>query len=167
LLFKKERLDMKLRKVFVVALLGLSLVLGQAGLTSPAILERASQLLNLNNVLANPITLSAMKQRLPSGGTVAYTLPSGQAFLLTKTSWHITASDLTLSGDVLMTIGNYYQIRLTMVNGIVGSSDNLLPGIPIADFSQKISVCMFGDASKTPITGTISIRLLGYTAPNN
>lgn len=158
---------MKLRKVFVAQLLGLILVLGQAGLTSPAILERASQLLNLHITLPNPITLSDMKQRLPDGQTATYTLPSGQAFLLTKTSWHFTATDLTLNGDALMTIGNYYRIRLTMVNGTIGSSDNIPLGIPITDFNQKISVYMFGDAAQTPIPGTISIRLLGFTAPNN
>ncbi len=56
---------MKLRQVFVMPLLGLLLVLAQARVTAPAILERASQLLVLANSLANPITLSNMKRSLP------------------------------------------------------------------------------------------------------
>ena len=157
---------MKLRKVFVAPLLGLVLVLGQAGVTSPAILERASQVINLQDALANPITLSDMKQRLPNGNYQTFSLPANTAFLLTNTIWHFQASS-NLNGDALLTIGNYYRARVTMVNGAIGAGDSIPFGIPITDLSQNISVCMFGDEDQTPIDGTLSIRLLGFTAPNN
>jgi hypothetical protein len=103
--FKKESLDMKLPKVFVVPLLGLVLVLGQAGATSPAILERASQVINLQRTLANPITLSDMKQCLPNGNIQPFSLPANTAFLLTNTIWHFQATS-NLNGFALLTIGN-------------------------------------------------------------
>lgn len=158
---------MKLRTVFVAPLVGLILVLGQAGVTTPAILERASQLLNLQGALANPTTLSDMQKRLPDGSSQPFSLPANTAFLLSNAIWHFQATDTNLNGDALLTVGNYYRTRVTMVNGFIGAGDNIPFGIPITDFSQKISVCLFGDASQTPIPGTLYIRLLGFTAPNN
>lgn len=158
---------MKLRKICVVPLLGLILVLCQAGLTSPAILERASQLLNISNKLANPIALSAMVQHFPNGNTQAFSLPTNTVFLLTRTIWHFQATDTHLNGDALLTIGNYHRVRVTMVNGFIGGGEDIPLGIPITDLSQKISVCLFVDAGQTAIPGTLSIRLLGFTAPNN
>jgi hypothetical protein len=54
-----------------------------------------------------------------------------------------------------------------MVNGFIGAGDSIPYGIPITDFSQNISVCMFGEKDQIPIDGRLYIRLLGFTAPNN
>jgi hypothetical protein len=157
---------MKVRKFIASATLALILVTAVSGTVSPAILEKASQLLTLVRTQANPIALSDFQRRLPNGGLVNYSLPAGTAFVLTKLSWNFTATDPNLSGDVLFTVGNYYRTRLTLVNGYVGNADGIPLGVPITNMSQAVKVTLFGDAAQTPIAGTLSIRLIGYTAPD-
>jgi hypothetical protein len=64
-------------------------------------------------------------------------------------------------------VGNYYRFRVTMVNGVCGAVDGTTLGVPITNMSQTVKVSLFGDAAQTPIPGTLSIRLWGYTAPDN
>ncbi len=158
---------MEVRKTWLAFCLTLVLIFTLAGGTESAILEKASQVLVLVETLDNPITLSALKRRLPSGEGVAYSLPVNTAFVLTRLSWNFNAANTGLNGDVLFTIGNYFRAKVTLANGSCGFSDSIPPGIPISDMTKSIKISMFGDSAQTPIPGTMSIRLIGYTAPNN
>jgi hypothetical protein len=155
------------RRVYAASFLALILICLQVGPARPAILEKASQLITLVRAAANPITLSAFQRRLPNGEAVNYSLPAGTAFVLTKLSWNFTATDTALNGDALFTVGNYYRAKVTLVNGYVGFADGTTVGVPITNMSQAVKVSMFGDPAGTPIPGTFSIRLVGYTAPDN
>jgi hypothetical protein len=154
------------RRVHTASLLVLVFICLQVGAARPAILEKASQLITLVQTGANPITLSSFLRLLPNGETVSYTLPSGTVFLLTKLSWKFTA-DNPVNGDVLLTVGNYYRAKLTLVNGSGASSDGTTFGVPITNMSQAVKISMFGDPAQTPVPGTVAIRLIGYTAPDN
>ena len=158
------------RRVYAALLLALVLICLQVGPVRPAILEKASQLLCLVNTAANPFPLSAFIRRLPNADGVPYTLPANTAFVLTKLSWKFAATTppggVPPSGDVLFTVGNYYRFRATLSNGVCGGNDGTTLGVPIINMSQTVKVSQFGDASGTPIPGTISIRVWGYTAPD-
>ncbi len=162
---------MKARQIMVVPLIGLLLVLAQARVTSPAIFERPSQILVLAKTSANPITISSMSRSLPDNTyTSGYSLPPNTVFLLTKVSMNFTTTDTSYTGDVLFTIGDYYRFRLTIPGsapGFIGLNENLPLGIPISDLSKQILIYQYGDSTQTPVAGSISIRLFGYTAPNN
>ena len=155
------------RRVYVTAFMALLLICLQVELARPAILEKASQLISLVQTAANPITLSAFKRRLPTGEAVDYTLPANTAFVLTKLAWNFTATNTALNGDVLFTVGNYYRFRVTMINGYCSASDGTTLGVPITNMSQAVKVSMFGDPEQPPVAGTLNIRLVGYTAPDN
>jgi hypothetical protein len=154
-------------KPYLASILVFTLVVISAATVSGAILEKASQLISLVSTAANPLTLSAFKRRLPTGEAAAYTLPPNTVFVLTKLSWNFTATDTNLNGDILFTVGNYYRAQATLVNGYVGAAGATSMGIPISNMSQKVTVSLFGDSAQTPVPGTISIRLVGHTAPNN
>jgi hypothetical protein len=154
------------RRIYAAPLLALILVCLQVGPARPGILEKASQLISLVATQDNPINLSNFRRRLPTGETVAYTLPPNTVFVLTKLSWNFTATNTALNGDVLFTVGNYYRFRVTMTNGYCGASDGTTLGVPITNMGQPVKVSLFGDAAQTFIPGTLSIRLVGYTAPN-
>ena len=153
------------RRVYTAPFLALILICLQVGPVRPAILEKASQLLCLVNTAANPIPLSAFIRRLPSEEGLPYTLPANTAFVMTKLSWRFSATNTGLNGDAILTIGNYYRYRVTLVNGVCGANDGTTLGVPITNMSQTVKVSLFGEA--TPIPGTLSIRLWGYTAPDN
>ena len=153
-------------RVYAAPLLAVLLICLQVGPVRPAILEKASQLICLVNTAANPIPLSAFIRRLPNADGVLYTLPANTVFVLTKLSWKFTATDTTLNGDALLTVGNYYRFRVTLVNGVCGGNDGTTLGVPITNMSQNVKVSLFGDATGKPIPGTLSIRLWGYTAPD-
>jgi hypothetical protein len=153
-------------RVYAVPLLALLFLCLQAGPVRPGILEKASQLICLVQSAANPIALSAFNRVLPNEEAVAYTLPAGTVFMMTKLNWGFTA-DPSVNGDILLTVGNYYRAKATLVNGRGGASDSTTFGVPITDMSQVVKVSMFGDPAQTPVSGTLSIRLVGYTAPNN
>jgi len=155
------------RRIYPVPFLAVIFFCLQVGTASPGILEKASQLLCLVRTDPNPISLSSFLRRLPNGEAVAYTLPAGTVFMLTKLSWNFVASNTALNGDVLFTVGNYYRMRVTLVNGRGSSSDGTTFGVPISNMSQIVKVSMFGDPAQTPVAGTLSVRLIGYTAPDN
>lgn len=155
------------RRVIAASFLAVILICLQVGPARPAILEKANQLVNLVKATANPITLSDFQRRLPNGEIVDYSLPAGQVFILTKMSWNFTATATALNGDVLLTVGNYYRAKVTLVDGYGALVDGISPGVPITNMSQAVRVSMFGDPAETPVPGTLSIRLVGYTAPNN
>jgi hypothetical protein len=152
-------------RVYAAPFLAVLLICLQVGPVRPAILEKASQLVCLVNTATNPIPLSAFIRRMPDESGVPYTLPANTAFILTKLSWKFTATNTGLNGDALITIGNHYRFRVTLVNGVGGANDGLTLGVPITDMSQTVKVSLFG-GSTDPIPGTLFIRLWGYTAPD-
>jgi hypothetical protein len=155
------------RRVYVTVFLALLLLCLQVGAANPGILEKASQLLCLVRTDPNPIPLSSFIRRLPDESGVPYTLPAGTVFMATKLNWSFTASNSALTGDVLFTVGNYYRIKATLYNGRASGSDGTTFGVPISNMSQVVKVSVFGDPAQTPVAGTLSVRLLGYTAPAN
>jgi hypothetical protein len=153
-------------RVYAAPFLALILICLQVGPVRPAILEKASQLICLVNTAPNPIPLSTFIRRLPNADGVPYTLPANTVFVLTKLSWGFTATNTGLNGDALITVGNYYRFRVTLVNGVCGSVDGTTLGVPITNMSQNVKVSLFGDVTGASIPGTLSIRLWGYTAPD-
>jgi hypothetical protein len=154
-------------RVYAAAFLALILLCLQVGPARPAILEKASQLISLVITASTPIPLLSFLRRLPSGEAVSYTLPPNTVFVLTKLSWNFTATNTALNGDALFTVGNYFRAKVTLVNGYVGFSSGTSMGIPISNMNQAVTVSMFGDPTQTPVPGTLSIRLVGHTAPDN
>jgi hypothetical protein len=155
------------RRVYVTAFLVVLMLCLQVGPARPGILEKASQLLCLVRTDPNPIPLSSFLRRLPNEEAVAYTLPAGTVFMATKLNWAFTPDNPALTGDVLFTVGNYYRMKATLYNGRAGVNDGTTFGVPISNMSQVVKVSMFGDPTQTPVAGTLSVRLLGYTAPDN
>jgi hypothetical protein len=159
------------RRVYAAAFLALVLICLQVGPARPGILEKASQLINLVRTDPNPISLSSFLRCLPNGEAVAYTLPAGSVFMLTKMSWGFTATNtpegaVPPDGDILFTVGNYYRAKAKLVNGRAGAVDGTTFGVPISNMSQAVKVSRFDQPGQV-LPGTISIRLIGYTAPDN
>ena len=111
--------------------------------------------------MPNPIPLSTFLRRLPNEDAVAYTLPAGTVFMMTKLNWAFTADNPALNGDALFTVGNFYRMKATLYNGRAGVNDGTTFGVPITNMSQVVKVSMFGDPTQTPVAGTLYVRLWG------
>lgn len=158
---------MKPWKLRVAPLLVLILALTSAGAAPGAILEKGNQLINLVNPLVNSgfFPFTGMYIRNTNGDDVPFT-GTDQVLVITRVSWNFTATNSTLNDPIQLRIGDYFSMGGQFANGFASGSLGAIPGIPITNFSTKIYVCKLDDPEKVPIAGNLSIRLVGYLAPN-
>ena len=156
---------MKPWKLRVAPLLVLILVLASAGAAPGAILKKGNQLINLVNQVNNgSFPFTGMYIRNTNGDAVPFT-GTDQILVITRISWSFTANDSTLNYQGQLKIGDYFSMGGQLVNGFASGTYNVIPGIPITNFSTTIYVCKVDDP-QTPIVGNLSMRLVGYLAPN-
>jgi hypothetical protein len=157
---------MKPWKLRIAPMLILILVLASAWAAPGAILEKGNQLINLvtpwENTGALPFT--GLNIRTTNGDAVPFT-GTDQVLVITRISWNFTAKDPNANYLGQFKIGNYFSMGGQFVNGYTSGTYNVGPGIPITNFGTTIYVCKVDDP-QTPIEGTLSMRLVGYLAPN-
>ena len=156
---------MKPWKLRATPLLVLILVLTSAGAVPGAILEKGNQLINLVNPLSNngSFAFTGMYIQNTNGDYVPFT-GTDQVLVITRVSWNFTATNSTLNETMQLKIGDYFSMGGQFVQGFASGSLGAIPGIPITNFSTNIYVCKLND--QVPIQGNLSIRLVGYLAPN-
>ena len=156
---------MKPWQLRVAPLLVLILVLASAGAVPGAILEKGNQLINLVNPATNggQFPFTGMFIRNTNGDTVPFT-GTDQVLVITRISWSFTA-DPGVNDPGQLKIGEYFTMGGQFVNGYASGSYNVIPGIPITNFTTNIYVSKVDDP-QTPVQGTLSMRLVGYLAPN-
>jgi len=156
------------RKFVAVPLLLLILTLLGAGAAPAAILQKGSQVVNLVAPSDNhgDITFSELYIRNSDGTATPFVLPANTVLIITRIAWNFTVSQGT-TGQVQFNLGEYYRMGATISNNRCSGSDGFLPGVGITNMNARIYLEQLGDPLRTPIPGLLSMRLVGYTAPDN
>jgi hypothetical protein len=159
---------MSRRKFFAATVPALILALLFAGAAAGAILQKGSQIVNLVAPLVNDgnIAFSELYIRNTDGSATPYTLPANTVLIITAIRWNFRPTDTTLAGLVQLNVGEYFRMRAQLANGVCGGSDGILPGAAATNMSANIFVEKVGDPTRTPIPGTLSMRLVCFTAPD-
>ncbi len=157
------------RKLSAALILLLSLALFSGGAAPAAILQKGSQIVNLVVPATNngSIAFNALMIRRPDGSTAPYTLPPNSVLMITKVAWNFKPADTQFSGLVQLNLGEYYRARAQVINSYCSGNDLVLPGAPAANMSALIYLERVGDPDRTPLPGTLSMRLVCYTVPDN
>jgi hypothetical protein len=156
------------RKLVAVPLLLVILALLGAGAAPAAILQKGSQVVNLVAPLVNDggITFSELNIRNSDGSVTPFVLPANTVLIINRILWNFTASQ-GATGLVQFNLGEYYRMGATISNNLCSGNDGILPGVAITNMNARIYLEQVGDPARTPIPGTLSMRLVGYTAPDN
>ena len=158
------------RKLVAVFLLLLILALLGAGTAPAAILQKGSQVLNLvaPGSKDGDILFSELYIRKPDGTSTLFVQPPNTVLIITKILWNFTPSP-TVTGQVPVqfNLGDYYRMGAQINNDYCSGSDGFLPGVAATNMSARIFLEQSGDQTHTPIPATLSMRLVGYTAPDN
>ena len=156
------------RKLFAAAALLAMLPLLGSGAAPAAILQTGSQIVNLITPLGNNgnVPLSELWIRKSDGTSEPYVLPPNTVLIISKLAWHFIPSQGT-SGQLQLNVGEYYRAGAQVTYNRCGGNDSILPGVAVTNMSQRIYLEQVGDPDRTPIPGTLSMRLVCYTAPDN
>lgn len=158
------------RKFFAIAILLLSLALLEAGAAQAAILQKGSQIVNLAAPAANngEVAFSDLNVVSADGSLTPFVLPANTVLIISHIRWNFTPKG-EVTGLVQFNLGEYYRIR-TQLNNIFNfysTIENILPGVAATNMSARIFLERVGDPNRTPITGTLNMSLVCYTAPDN
>ena len=159
---------MTCRKLFAAAALLVILTLLGAGAAPAAILQKGSQIVNLvvpSNNNGN-VPFSNLYIRNSDGSVTPFVLPPNTVLIISKVAWHFISSQGT-TGQLQFNLGEYYRAGVQVTNNRCGGTDSILPGVAVTNMSQRIYLEQYGDPDRTPIPGTLSMRLMCYTAPDN
>ena len=155
-------------KLFAVPILLLVLALLVAGMASAAILQKGSQIVNLVAPLTNNgnIAFSELSIRNPDGSDTPFVLPANTVLIISKIAWHFVPLQ-GATGLLQLNVGEYYRMRAQVNNNYCSGGDNILPGVAATNMSARIFLEQVGDPDRMPVPGTLSMRLVCYTAPDN
>lgn len=155
------------RKIFAAAALLAMLPLLGSGAAPAAILQTGSQIVNLITPSGNNgnVLLSELWIRKSDGTSELYVLPPNTVLIISKLAWNFIPSQGT-TGQLQLNVGEYYRAVVQVTNNRCGGNDSILPGVAVTNMSQRIYLQQFGGPA-TPIPGTLSMRLVCYTAPDN
>jgi len=156
------------RKPLAAAALLVFVTLLMSGAAPAAILQKGSQIVNLVVPATNNgnVALSELYIRNTDGSATPYVLPADTVLIISKIAWHFIPSQGT-SGQLQLNVGEYYRAGATVTNNRCGGNDSILPGVAVTNMSARIYLEQVGDPDRTPVPGTLSMRLVCYTAPDN
>jgi hypothetical protein len=156
------------RKPFAAAALLVILTLLMAGAAPAAILQKGSQVVNLVTPATNDgvVLFSELYIRNADGSATPFVLPTDMVLIISKLAWNFTPSQGT-SGQLQLNVGEYYRAGATVSNNRCSGNDSILPGVAVTNMSARIYLEQSGDPDRTPVPGTLSMRLVCYTAPDN
>lgn len=163
---------MKLFKTLMALAAAAALVCTFAGMAGAQILNNASQIVNLAASGADPIALNSLSIRNPDGTTSSWTFPANNVLVITKVKYSFVLSSGSLAEAVILAVGPYYTKRFgfTGTTNTAADNDNLPTGFVIGaggwTGANTIKVYYASDATKTPLAGTLTVNLVGFTAPN-
>jgi hypothetical protein len=155
-------------KPFAAVVLLLILTLLMAGAAPAAILQKGSQVVNLVTPATNDglVLFSELYIRNTDGSVTPYVLPADTVLIISKLAWNFTPSQGT-TGQLQLNVGEYYRAGATVTNNRCSGNDSILPGVAVTNMSAKIYLEQVGDPDRTSVPGTLSMRLVCYTAPDN
>jgi hypothetical protein len=156
------------RKLFAAAAWLVILTLLGAGAAPAAILQKGSQIVNLVVPLENngEVYFRDLSIRNSDGTLTPFFLPDRTVLIISKLAWHFVPSE-GATGLLQFNLGEYYRATAQVSNKRCGASDSILPGVAVTNMNSRIYLEQFGDPNRTPIPGTLSMRLVCYTAPDN
>ena len=141
-----------------------------AGAAPAAILQKGSQIVNLVVPLQHNngnVPFSDLYIRNSDGSVTPFVLPPNTVLIISKVAWNFTLLArryrpvAAQPGRILPDAGP----RLTIID--CSGNDSILPGVAVTNMSARIFLEQVGDPDRTPIPGTLSMRLVCYTAPDN
>lgn len=164
---------MKLFKTLMALAAAAALVCTFAGMAGAQILNNASQIVNLAASGPDPIPFTSFGIRNPDGSVTAnWTIPANNVLVITKVKYSFVLTSGNLAEAVILAVGPYYTKRFgfTGTTNTAADNDNLPTGLVIGvggwTGANTIKVYYASDATKTPLTGTLTVNLVGFTAPN-
>lgn len=156
------------RKIFAAGALLVILTLLGAGAAPAAILQKGSQIVNLITPSGNngTVPFSELYIRNSDGSATPFVLPANTVLIISKLAWHFVPSQ-GATGQLQLNVGEYYRGGATVSNNRCSGNDSILPGVAATNMSARIYLEQVGDPDRTPVPGTLSMRLVCYTAPDN
>lgn len=94
-------------------------------------------------------------------------MPENQVFIATWISGYFIASDPSLNAQTTFNLGDYYRMSPQLTNGYGNFAEGIAPGIPITGLGANVYLHLASDATKTPLTGVLNLRVMGYLAKIN
>jgi hypothetical protein len=164
---------MKPKRFYLTICLISIFILASAGMARSGILDAASQMVNLTGNGAVPVAFTSFQQVLPDGTSQPFTLPSDKVFVITKVIWSFYPQNTSFTGSAQLRFGTnptstaFYSKRTSFTNGSgSGENDNIPTGIPIGVWTQSYGAYVVNLADNTLLPGTLSMRVVGFLAPN-
>ncbi len=162
---------MTCRKLFAAPALLLLALAMVAGVDAASILESPNQLGNVVSPSSNngSFLISSMQAVDRSGvlKPIPGPLPANQVFIVTRITGYFISSNSALNGGTVFNLGDYYRASPQITNGFGTIFETITPGIPITGLGATIFLHLASDAAKTPLTGNLNLRLIGYVANIN
>lgn len=94
-------------------------------------------------------------------------MPENQVFIVTRIIGYFIAEDSTLNTGTTFNLGDYYRSSPQINNGFGTFVEGITPGVPITNLGAVVYLHRATDLTKTPITGVLNLRVMGYSANIN
>ena len=170
-----RRTFMKSKQIWLTISLIFILIFAAAGLAWSGIVNSASQLINLeaSSTSLTSVALTAFK-KVNSDGTIADFNPGSNVVVITKVIWRFKPDaaqtnpvQLKLAANAADTYYFYGKKSGVGGDGYASDNDNITPGIPVAVTNPGSYAFYVVDlVTGLPISGSMTIRLVGFLTPN-
>jgi hypothetical protein len=159
------------RKLFAApALLLLLMVLVAGAASGDSILNSVSQITQVVSPVSNngSFPISSMLKVNPNGQLepMPASLPANQVFIATWISGYFIAAT-SINGNTTFNLGDYYRMSPQLTAGYCSFADGISPGVPITNLGATVYLYLVTDQTKTPLTGVLNLRVMGYIARIN
>lgn len=169
---------MKSKQIWLISGLILTFLVSAAGLSGAGILDNASQIVNLTagSTSDTKLPLSAFVRVTPEGTNITFD-PGSNVVVINKIMWRFKPDSTQIPNPV--------QLRLTAIpfsnsgvtfyskksgvggDGFASENDNVAPGIPLKIQDAGAWGFFVVDlVTNQPISGSLSVRLVGFMTPN-
>lgn len=169
---------MKHKQIFLAVGLILTLIFSFSALASAGILDNASQIVNLTagSTSATVLPLNVFSRVNPDGTSVTFDPGSSVVVVINKIMWRFKPDNAQT---------NPVQLRLTVIpfsssgvsfyskksgvggDGFASENDSVTPGIPVkVQNAAAWGFYVVDLVTGQPISGSLSIRMVGFMTPN-
>jgi hypothetical protein len=160
------------RKMFAAPVMLVMLMLLAAGAASgDSILTSTNQIGQVVSPAGNsgsfPISSMLAVDRNGALQPISGPMPPNTVIIVTWISGNFIAANPSLNASTTFNLGDYYRMSPQITNGFASFAEGISPGIPITNLGATVYLHLASDTAKTPITGVLNLRVMGYVANIN
>jgi hypothetical protein len=167
---------MQPRRFYLTICVILTFIFAASGLAGAGILDKASQMVNLNaGGTGTTVLLSAFVKVNPDGTSVAFD-PGSNVVVVSKIMWRFKPDtpstnpiQLRLTENPFSASGVSFYSKMSSYggDGYAAENDNVTPGIPVkVQDASAWGFYVVDLVTNLPVSGSFGIRLVGFLAPN-